>query len=264
MKLLNRKSTVLMALLATLALTACGGGSSSGADSGSTTEKSSSIVVQLSPNLATNEDFLQSQDSSTHFTAVVSDLLVRNALAQTAGVKVYVDRVEVGQTDSFGNFAVAVLPGPHTVCVDDPLDPAKCMDLNVAADEVVVVSGVDLDVNGILVAGAITSESAFDNIVLFQDPDKSHKTLVCHKGKTISVGTPAALSGHKVHGDIPGECVGAEQVVNNDTDDGDSSAGNKVTVCHRTGNGSRTITISESSLTAHLGHGDATGACTTS
>ena len=35
----------------------------------------------------------------------------------------------------------------------------------------------------------------------------------------------------------------------------------KVTICHRTGSGSVTITISRSALPAHLAHGDTIGAC---
>ena len=42
-----------------------------------------------------------------------------------------------------------------------------------------------------------------------------------------------------------------------DHDEGDSDGGNRVTICHK-GN---TITISESGLNGHLGHGDTVGAC---
>ncbi len=35
----------------------------------------------------------------------------------------------------------------------------------------------------------------------------------------------------------------------------------KVTICHRTGSGSVTITVSRSALPAHLAHGDTMGAC---
>jgi hypothetical protein len=41
-------------------------------------------------------------------------------------------------------------------------------------------------------------------------------------------------------------------------DDGDQAGGNRVTICHK---GRNTLTISESGLNGHLGHGDTLGPC---
>jgi hypothetical protein len=44
----------------------------------------------------------------------------------------------------------------------------------------------------------------------------------------------------------------------NGNDDGDQAGGNRVTICHK---GRNTLTISESGLNGHLGHGDTLGPC---
>ncbi len=263
MNLWQQRATAIAALLVTLSLAACGGGSSSSGGGSSGSDKSSSIVIQLSSNLAMHQNLLQQSQGVSLIVSALSDLFVRNAVAQTAGVKVYVDGSEVGETDSVGNFAVAVTSGTHSVCIDDPNDSDKCMDVNVGNDQVLVISGVDLDAEGKLVNGMVTTESAFDNIVLFQDPDKEHKTLVCHKGKTISVGTAAALTGHMVHGDSPDECVGAGPAtdVGDDTTSDTSPEQTKVTICHKPDGNPKTMTVPESAVGAHVGHGDAIGAC---
>jgi hypothetical protein len=43
-----------------------------------------------------------------------------------------------------------------------------------------------------------------------------------------------------------------------DDDDDDDGSGNKVTICHK---GKNEITVDESAVSAHLGHGDTRGAC---
>jgi hypothetical protein len=48
-----------------------------------------------------------------------------------------------------------------------------------------------------------------------------------------------------------------------DEDDDDDDNGNKVAICHRTGNGSyHTIYVNENAVQAHLAHGDYLGPCT--
>jgi hypothetical protein len=44
---------------------------------------------------------------------------------------------------------------------------------------------------------------------------------------------------------------------------GDGNGNQMVTICHQTGNGSITITVSQAALAAHLAHGDVIGACVT-
>jgi hypothetical protein len=185
--------------------------------------------------MAMQRDFLI-QPGASRFAALLSDMLIRKAQAQTFGV--YVDGAYVGDTQD-GILAVAVVPGNHKVCIDQPFDAtmpetaANCMSVDVGSDEVVVVQ-LDPAYNPIpdpttcttpgcnIAVGTITTESAFDNLALFES-DKGHKVYVCHKGRTInvagsSVGSSMSAKGHQVHGDSMGMCLEDAAPV---ADDGD-------------------------------------------
>ena len=80
--------------------------------------------------------------------------------------------------------------------------------VTVGPDQIVIVSGdPDPDNAGSYLLTGVQVDDASNNVALYQDPNFANKTLVCHKGKmTLSVGTPAALNGHTVHGDSLGPC----------------------------------------------------------
>jgi hypothetical protein len=206
---------VIAAFLGLIVLGGCGGGGTTSGTGGSvnasaSTGPTSSIVIDLSGGELAMLDGEASQvRGASQIAAILADFLVESAWAQTEGFEIFVDGDLAGTTDPDGNLAFAVVPGMHEVCIENPDDDAKCVDVSVEEDEVVIITGFGIDpVTGELQYDAITTESAFDNIVLFEDPDKAHKTLVCHKGETtISVGTPAAQNGHMVHGDSLGECA---------------------------------------------------------
>ena len=115
-----------------------------------------------------------------------------------------------------------------------------CLDpFFVLADSVEVISNVHLNATTQEISSnPLLYENAQDHIVLFQDPDKAHKTLVCHKKKfTISVGTPAAQNGHMSHGDSLGECKAAANPASTDPATGsDKSNKNGNGKCNGKGN----------------------------
>jgi len=205
-------SVVAAAGLLVAGLTACGGGSvSSGAGGGSGSRASSSLVVEVGSDrrvAAAHQGIHQEKTLGD----VVAGLLVRNAIAQTAGVAIFVNDEQVAVTDEGGSAVIPLSAGTYEVCVLDPRIPENCMTVTVAPDSVVVVSDVDIDEQGNVTFGAITTESAEDNIAAFEDPNNSNKTIICHQtgaGQfTISVGTPAVVEGHLAHGDSLGPCEG--------------------------------------------------------
>lgn len=112
---------------------------------------------------------------------------------------------------------------------------------------------------------AIQFDILFENADNEEDDDDStdgnSKVAVCHKGRTITI-SASALKAHLNHGDVAGSCEGTDDDDGEDNeepglepDDGNGQA--MITICHK----GRSITISESALNAHLGHGDAQGEC---
>jgi len=205
------------AILMIAGLTACGGGSvsSGGGGAGGGTRASSSLVVQVDDNRRAAA-FQQERAGERSLATIISELLVRNAIAQTAGVTIYVDGEAAGTTDADGQAVIPLDAGTYEVCVVDPTVPEYCTTVSVAPDSVVVVSDVDVteDTDGTVTVsyGAITTESAEENIAAFEDPNNPVKTIICHEtgaGQfTLSVGTPAVIDGHLGHGDSLGPCPG--------------------------------------------------------
>jgi len=191
-------------------LAACGGGSvSSGGGGGVGSKASSSLVVEMGGDrrVATLHWKAKTERS---LASVIADLLVRNAIAQTGNVAIFVDGDQVAVTDEGGSAVIPLAAGTYEVCILDPAVPASCTTVTLAPDSVVVVSGVNIDEAGAVTFGAITTEAAEDNLVAFEDPNNSNKTVVCHQtgaGQfSISVGTPSVLEGHLGHGDTLGAC----------------------------------------------------------
>ena len=98
------------------------------------------------------------------------------------------------------------------------------------------------------------------------------KVTVCHKGKEIRI-SRSALKAHLRHGDVEGEC-GVEQPGDDSSSTGQDDTGgedntgdggetattpDKVAVCHK----GRVLYVSQTSVNAHLKHGDVLGDCTT-
>ena len=228
---LNRNVVTAATLLAAITLTACGGGSSHSGGGGPGGTKSSSVVIEMSSGMAMLPGPAEEMDGMTRVAAAISDLLMRNAWAQLAGVPIFFNGIQVGATDATGTFVQAVSPGPLEVCIVSTV-PSKCFDLGVIGeDQVVVVDGVDL-VGDRIVHNDPRTESAFDNLALFES-DKSHKVYICHKGRTLdvsksSVGMGVSMKGHQTHGDYLGAC---DDVCNNpaaeSTSPGDSGKDNK-------------------------------------
>ena len=84
---------------------------------------------------------------------------------------------------------------------------------------------------------------------------------ICHEGKNISVST-ASVSAHLFHGDSLGLCNNEEGSGEDDGNEGgddgeDQNNDKKETVCHK----GKTISISKSAVSAHIGHGDVVGSC---
>jgi hypothetical protein len=209
-------SATLMALLGMI-LSGCGGGGVSTGAAGSAGGTSSSVVVDLARGTSTADT--RETGSSTDLASAISELLLRNALAATQGVMVYLldadgGLVAQGMTDAAGEAVISVAPGTYYVCSvsssTDPSTDAGCVStpVDVVADSVVVVSNVDFNTtSGMTTFGAITTDTVQNEVAAFQDPNNTKKTIVCHKGRiTISVGTPAALNGHLAHGDTLGAC----------------------------------------------------------
>jgi len=232
-------------LLGAMALTACGGGSSSSSGVGSSGGTSSTLVVNSSPSLAMIHSPHPQSEGMMNIAAYISNLLIQNAWAtQLAGSEVIVfdssgNQIEPTSEDADMLFYV-VPPDSYTVCVY-PASPAvpvpdddACNDpAPVGADSVVVVTAVADSGQTIFDVAIETRE---DNVALFQNPDRPNQTYICHKGSmTKSVGTPASLRGHQVHGDSLGPCenFGAEQQStngnNNSNERGNNSNNNRCT-----------------------------------
>ena len=84
---------------------------------------------------------------------------------------------------------------------------------------------------------------------------------ICHKGDDISVST-SSVSAHLFHGDSLGRCndeEGSGEDDNNEDGDDveDQNNTKKETICHK----GKTISISKSAVSAHIGHGDVVGSC---
>lgn len=203
-------------------LAACGGGSvSSGGGSGGTGGASSSLVVEV-----TRDDraaaIRQHQGQETRLAAVISDLLISKALAQTAGVPIYIDGELAAETDSDGSAVIPLVAGTYEVCILDPSVPENCTEVQVLEDEVVVIANVNIDENEVVTFDPPTTAPDEEEVVDFTDPDKPHKTIICHKGnKTLSVGTPAAEKGHMGHGDTMGPCP--EDIAEDGEDENDEA-----------------------------------------
>jgi len=213
---MTRMIMVLAAVVFTAGgLAACGGGSVStgAAGSGGGGATTSSLVVQVNDQRTAAVRHEQAGERS--LAAVISELLVRNALAQTAGVPIFIDGTQVAVTDATGSAVIPLPAGTYEVCILDPTPvETNCRSVTVESDSVVVLSGVEVNETdtGEMVTnlGTLSTERAVDNVVAFQDPDNANKTLICHRSAvkqfTISVGTPAALTGHQAHGDSLGPC----------------------------------------------------------
>lgn len=206
-------------------LSACGGGSVStggGSGAGGTGGANSSLVVQA-PQTARAPDFQGGAAQDSGLASRISEFLISSALAQIGEEEVYLldesgNLVATGTTDGSGQVVFPVRSGSYFLCIgEDNLTTGTCTTetQSVGDNEVVVVTlgveGATETVPGILVISSVAVESAEDHIVAFQDPDNANKTLVCHqagpfKQFTISVGTPAAQTGHMAHGDTLGPC----------------------------------------------------------
>lgn len=207
-------------------LAACGGGSvSSGGGSGSGgSGASSSLVVEVA-----RDDraavFQQHQDQDNRLAAVISDLLISKALAQTAGVPIFVDGVLVAETDPDGSAVIPLDPGTYEVCILDPEVPENCTIVVVDPDSVVVIANVNIDENEVVTFDPPTT-APDEEVADFTDPDNAFKTIICHKpgkiNKTLSVGTPAAEKGHMGHGDTMGPC--SDDVAEGDEEDEEEEA----------------------------------------
>lgn len=199
---------ILLISLATFSLFACGGGGSSSTGTSSSSPFTSSLVVEVNDPARFTLNGSE-QHSSLTLAALLAEVMISNAYAQTAGIPIYIDGELSATTDSSGTAVIPVYPGVYTVCIGD--DPQHCIgDVSVEPDSVVVVDGDNL---------TTSVERAQDHIVAFQDPGQAHKTLVCHKGQTISVGTPAAQKGHHGHGDSLGACKGDTYVAKAEKED---------------------------------------------
>ena len=252
-----------VALIAISALTACGGGSSS-SGSGNSGGGSQTLVVNSSPSLAMLRSPHLQPTESRHIAAFIADLLMRNAWAtELAGSEVIVfdpNGVPIDPTTSDADMLFYVVPpGDYTVCVYplpviDPPEPTddECEQTPVRFDQVVVVTAVPDNGGFDLVVNVDNRE---DQIDIFQNPNRPNQSYVCHKGKTRSPATQAAIRGHQVHGDSLGPCDG--QNGNNNGNNNGNGGPTRVTVCH---NG-KTTSVPEPALSAHLGHGDSEGAC---
>jgi hypothetical protein len=99
-----------------------------------------------------------------------------------------------------------------------------------------------------------------------------HKVILCHKGKTLTVGAPA-LEAHLAHhvddsegacqpgeaGSEPsGDTMGPEAAKNGGGASSRSRGQDKVPLCHK---GKKTLTVGAPAWAAHKRHGDSLGAC---
>jgi len=195
-----------------LMLTGCGGGGTSagfgGPGNGGTGGASSTIMLHVAPGA---HAALEPQPGvREQLLAALSEWAIRNALAQTADVEVFLDGVSQGMTDVNGDIMFQADAGMHQVCIGATTEPpGVCFDVNVDPDTLVSVNitGVNVDGTTSEITYNVSVDPVVDDVVDPTDPNNPNKTLVCHKGKfTISVGTPAAYAGHTTHGDTLGPC----------------------------------------------------------
>ncbi len=116
-----------------------------------------------------------------------------------------------------------------------------------------------------IVAGdAIKFDILFEHHEGREDDDATSngksKVTVCHKGRSITISS-SALQAHLNHGDVEGVCdgTGNDDGTAGEPSDGTVSGGGEsdVTICHK----GRRIEIHESTVNAHLGHGDSFSPC---
>ncbi|SFX84676.1 hypothetical protein SAMN04487930_11122 [Cytophaga hutchinsonii ATCC 33406] len=97
-------------------------------------------------------------------------------------------------------------------------------------------------------------------------PVEEEKVTICHKppGNPENVQTLTIskndLKAHLAHGDNIGACVKGSKTVEDDPAVPPVKE-EKIIICHTSGGGVQTLTVSKSDLSAHLAHGDHIGAC---
>jgi len=235
-----RNFGVALATAAALVIAGCGGGGTTAGTGGGVASAggaSSTLVIDLNGGgfAATDQQNTRAKTIADAF----ASLLARDAWAQLdAGTQIFINGALATNVTIIGGDAyIPLAPGDYVVCINadntDPtyqvLDP-NCRMVTVGPDQIVIVSGdPDPDNAGSYLLTDVQVDDAANNVVLYQDPDFANKTLVCHKGKmTLSVGTPAALNGHTVHGDSLGACpdvAGGNDGLN--ADQQSSNKGNK-------------------------------------
>ncbi|MFC1665162.1 hypothetical protein ACFL17_05980 [Pseudomonadota bacterium] len=203
--------TASVLIVSLILVSGCGESSvSSSVDAASGSTLSSAVVIDVSDATMASLMPRQADPNARRIAAVISQLMIQSAVAVTAGINIYFNAVLVGTTDTTGQVVIPTKEDSYIVCLGDGAEQV-CLTSPVVVppDSVVVISNVDV-VDGSITSDIPVVEKAQDNIVLFQNADKAHKTLVCHKNRfTISVGTRAAQDGHMAHGDSLGECPSA-------------------------------------------------------
>lgn len=229
-----------------LSLSACGGGGSSSGGGGASGGQTSTVVVSSS-NLAVKQT-----EGMSRVAQVIAEFIVRNAEAQM--VEVVVSGGELGEdgrvftTNNVGVVNIPLFGGAeYEFCVGDEL-LQNCITLFVAQDSVVILNANTLDVEGVFPAE--DDEVVGDFAIVGQE----NKRLICHKGRmTLAVANQAVYDAHRAHGDRAGGCE-----ISVSTDGQESDGGQpKVTVCHD----GRDLSVPESTVEPHLGHGDTLGSC---
>lgn len=135
------------------------------------------------------------------------------------------------------------------------------------AEEPEVTEVETTEVEGKSIGKPEGSGKARDDEVEINGGGGQQKVTLCHKGKTLTVGTPAE-DAHLRHGDTPGVCPTAEAKPEPAEEapgpgagqNGDGGSGNgqqKVMLCHK----GKTLTVGGPAVDAHLAHGDTLGAC---
>jgi len=238
-------SLMMVALFSAWLVTACGGGSVSGSG-GTGGGGGSNLAVKLDRSV-TSALFQTNPEYGHRMVAALSDLLIGEAEAQVVGTIVFiVDSsgavVASGPVDANGEAFFKVPANDPTdptdvysVCLD-PTDPLTCVILTAqvtATDGVQVTIGEDPTTGALFVMSegqGTQVEPDADNIAAFQDPDKAHKTIICHKPNgphpnTLSVGTES-VQDHVGHGDTLGPCPTPAVSSTETTDDGPGNSGN--------------------------------------
>jgi len=213
MFILFRKLTIALTAAIALLVAGCGGGGTTAGGGGAvgTGGASSTLIIDLQGNgFGANDPESQQRAIAIAFAKLISP----DAWAQLSDTTlIFINGNPVTATIIDGDAYIPLAPGDYLVCINaagvDATDP-NCEMVTVGADQIVKITGTD-DGLGNVALNTVSVENAADNVALFQDPNAANKTLVCHKDKmTLSVGTPAALNGHMVHGDSLGACAVAE------------------------------------------------------